>query len=125
MKRALVVLVLMVTAACIEDRDRLSPPRVTLELESQTVPAGNDVVGTISAADASGIVYVSAQIRIQGDLAEPRRTYATSPGSDTVQFVFHLQARTGFPSGTPIYVTATVEDDQNFVVTKEDTITIR
>lgn len=125
MNRTLTFLAVVLLAGCIEDRDRLAPPRVYLDLESQTVPAGSDVVGIISAADASGIIFVSAKIRIEGDTEDPRQTFATSRGSDTVQFAFRLQTRTGFPSGTPVYVTATVEDDQSFLVTKEDTITIR
>lgn len=124
MRRGLLV-ALLACAGCIRDRERLEPPRVTLALADQTVLPGGDVFGTISAADASGIVYVSAQIRIAGDSANPRRTYANPPGSDTIQYEFHLTVRTGFPPGTPIYVTASVMDDQNFLVVKEDTIAIR
>lgn len=125
MRRVVLLLALVAGVSCIQDRERLEPPRVTLALADQTVLPGGDVFGTISAADASGIVYVSAQIKIAGDTLSPRRTYANPPGSDTIQYQFHLTVRTGFPPGTPIYVTASVMDDQNFLVTREDTIAIR
>lgn len=125
MRRRLLVSGLLLSAACIQDRERLEPPRVSLALADQTVQAGGDVFGTISAADASGIIYVSAQIRIEGDSLSPRRSFANPPESDTIQYSFRLTVRPGFPAGTPIYVTATVIDDQNFEVVKEDTISIR
>jgi len=124
-RRRLLVSGFLLLAACIQDRERLEPPRVTLELADQTVLPGGDVFGTISAADASGIIYVAAQIRIAGDTLSPRRTFANPPELDTIQYSFRLTVRSGFPAGTPIYVTATVIDDQNFEVVKEDTISIR
>jgi hypothetical protein len=125
MKRLVLFLACLAGVACLQDRERLEPPRVTLKLADQTVLPGGDVLGTISAADASGIVYVHAEIRIAGDSGRPQGTSATSDSRDTIQYTFSLPVRTGFPSGTPIYVTASVMDNQNFVVTKEDTIAIR
>lgn len=125
MRRLLLVSGVVLLAACIDSRERLSPPNVTLSVADRTVLPGGNVTGTISASDASGIIYVAAQIRIQGDTADPRRSVAQPAETDTIQYNFILRVRTGFPAGTPIYVTATVIDDQNFEVTKEDTITIR
>lgn len=125
MRRQLIVFALLFSAACIQDRDRLVPPRVTLTLADQTVLGGGDVFGTVSAADESGIIYVRAQIRIEGDPQPPRFAVSNAFEADTIQYNFRLEVRTGFPTGTPIYVTATVIDDQNFAVIREDTIAIR
>lgn len=125
MKRLVIFLAAIACAACLQDRERLEPPRVTLALADQTVLPGGSVVGTISAADRSGIVYVSVSVAIAGDTARPERAAATSDARDTIQYNFSLPVRTGFPPGTPIYVTASVMDNQNFLVSKEDTITMR
>lgn len=125
MKRNFLWVALLVVAACIQDRERLEPPRVTLSLADQTVLPGGSVFGTISAADKSGIIYVRAEIRIAGDTGQPKGTSANPPSPDTIQYNFNLPVKTGFPPGTPVYVTAKVIDDQNFLVIREDTISIR
>ena len=125
MKRLLLLATLVAGVACMEDRVRLSPPRVTLIVTQTTVPAGSSVSGTISAGDESGIVYVGIRVRIEGDTEDPDGGFWNVPGSDTIHYAFSIPIKTGFPSGTPIYVTATVQDDENFVVTREDTIAVR
>lgn len=123
MRRLLFVSGLTLLAACLDSRERLAPPNVTLSLADQTVLAGGEVLGTITASDASGIIYVAAQIRIGFDTLD--RSVAQPPEPDTIQYNFRLRVRPGIPVGTPIYVTAIVIDAQNFKVEKEDTITVR
>ena len=125
MRRLLSVVGLALLLGCLDSRERLAPPKVTLSVTDQTVLPGGQVLGTISASDASGIIYVAAQIRIEGDTLAPRRAFENPPESDTIQYNFSLTVRSGFSAGTAIYVSATVIDDQNFEVVKEDTIFIR
>jgi hypothetical protein len=123
MRRLLFVSGLTMLAACLDSRERLVPPEVTLSLVEQTVAAGGEIYGTITASDASGIIYVAVQVRSATDTLD--RSVAQPAEPATVQYTFSLSVRSGIPTGTPLYVTAIVIDAQNFKVEKEDTITVR
>lgn len=123
MRRLLFVSGLTLLAGCLDSRERLVPPEVTLSLVQQTVAAGGDVYGTITASDASGIIYVAVQLRLGVDTLDRAVDQPAEPA--TIQYNFRLSVRSGIPAGTPIYVTAIVIDAQNFTVEKEDTITVR
>ena len=126
MRKAFALLVPLVGAvACLEGRERLQPPRVYLRLNDTGVIPGGQLFGRVSGYDASGIVYVNAVLRIEGDTGRARSASASGFEADTVDFDFNLEVKTGFPPGTRLFVNATVRDDENFEVTVEDTSVIR
>ena len=112
-------------SGCLDSRERLSPPRIHLKLDDTNVAVGGEMSGRVSAADQSGIVYISAQWLIEGDPAGARSSSASTFDRDTVDYDFRFTVKAGFPSGTKIFITAIARDDQNFEVSTQDTATIR
>ena len=125
MKVAAVVLLALLPTACLDSRERLEPPRVYLKLDETSVAAGGEMSGRVSAADRSGIIYIRAQWLVEGDPAGAKSASASVFEQDTVDFDFGFTVKTGFPSGTRIFIDASARDDQNFEVTASDTVTIR
>ncbi len=124
MRRRLAWLVLAV-AGCLDSRDRLEPPRIYLRLDPTTVAPGGQLSGVVSAADASGVVYIRAQLAIEGDTARPLSTFAGDFEQDTVDYAFRFTIPSRVPRGTRLFITGTVRDDQNFEVTTKDTTVVR
>lgn len=125
MMRLLFALSLASLAACLDTRERLEPPRIYLKLDGTTVASGGEMSGVVSAYDSEGIIYISAQLEIEGDTSPPKRSVVSSIHQDTVDFAFGFTVKSGFPSGTRLFVTGTVVDDQNFQVSRTDTSFIR
>lgn len=126
MRKLLVVLLpLFAASSCLDGRERLQPPRVYLRLNDTGVIPGGQLFGRVSGYDASGIVYVNALLRIDGDTGRAKSASASGFESDTVDFDFILDVKTGFPPGTRLFVSATMHDDENFQVTVVDTSVIR
>lgn len=127
-KRAIAALgpaALLPVAGCLESRERLDAPRVRLELAEATVAAGTDLRGVISAADMSGIVYVSASLIVDDDADSRKSDRLDYIDADTVDFAFNLPVASDAPRGARIIVTATVIDNQLFTVSVEDTAHVR
>lgn len=116
---------LLSVAGCLEPRERLDAPRVRMELEEDTVAAGAALRGVISAADLSGIVYVSASLIVDEDADSRKTDRLDFIDADTVDFAFFLPVVSDAPGGARIIVTATVIDNQLFTVTVEDTAHVR
>lgn len=107
--------------ACFAERERLDTPVVDLVLAAHQVVAGDSIRGTVQARDASGIVdwMVSARsafdtVRVFGEAAEVGEIAAE----------FDLPVVDTIPPGTRVIVEAIVEDDQNFAITRTDTVTV-
>lgn len=107
--------------ACFAERERLDTPVVDLVLAAHQVVAGDSIRGTVRARDASGIVdwMVSARsafdtVRVFGEAAEVGEIAAE----------FDLPVVDTIPPGTRVIVEAIVEDDQNFAITRTDTVTV-
>ncbi len=124
MRRCLAWLALTV-AGCLDSRDRLEPPRIYLRLDPTAVAPGGQITGVVSAADASGITYIRAQLAIEGDTARPQSTFAGDFQQDTVEYAFGFTVPSRLASGTRLFITGTVRDDQNFEVTTTDTTAVR
>lgn len=125
MRLALVAVLTLIAASCLDSRDRLVPPRVYLRLDDTGVAAGGEMSGRLSAADERSITYVKAELEIAGDTAKPLVASASVFNRDTVDFDFRFTVKTGFPAGTKIFVTAFAIDDQNFEVSVTDTLLMR
>ena len=123
--RYLVALLVFGLGGCLDTRDRLQPPRVYLYVDETSVAPGGEIFGRVSAADSDGIIYIAAQLVIDGDTARPQRSFAGDFQGDTVDFAFSFTVKHGFPSGTQLFISATVRDEQNFEVTRSDTSLIR
>jgi hypothetical protein len=118
-------LALLLLAGCLDSRERLDPPRIYLKLNDTDVASGGEMSGVVSAYDTQGIVYVSAELKIDGDPEPPKRSYVSSIDQDTVDYSFGFTVKSGFPSGTRLFITAIVVDEQNFQVSRTDTAFIR
>jgi len=125
MRRLVVVLLSLMLASCLDSRDRLEPPRIYLRLDPTTVAPGGQISGVVSAADASGITYIRAQLAIEGDTARPLSTFAGDFQQDTVEYAFRFTVPSRVTRGTRLFITGTVRDDQNFEVTTTATTVVR
>lgn len=126
MKKLFAVFLPLVGAvSCLDGRERLQPPRVYLNLRDTSILPGERLYGRVSGYDASGIVYVNAQLAIEGDTARPQSSSASGFEADTVDYNFNFPVKAGLAPGTRLFVSATVRDDENFEVTIADTSVIR
>jgi hypothetical protein len=118
---ALIVTLALPLGACFAERERLDTPVVDLILAAPQVLAGDTIRGTLHARDASGIVdwVIVARsafdtVRVFGDAAEV--------GEITTEF--RLPVIDTIPAGTRVAVEAIVQDDQDFAITRSDTVTV-
>jgi hypothetical protein len=108
-------------AACFDERERLDTPVVTLLLNARQVIAGDTIRGTLQARDASGIVDWVITARSAFDTV---RVFGDAPELPEISAEFRLPVLDSIPSGTRVVVEAVVEDDQNFAITRADTVTV-
>lgn len=117
-----------VTSACIDERDRFDVPIVALSLADSIVAPGGDILGRIVASDESGLVRWrvigmtpidtlnrSDELRRSDELSDDRR----------IDVEFSLTVPEETPVGSPIEIIATVFDNQEFIVSKTDTVYVR
>jgi hypothetical protein len=108
-------------AACFAERERLDTPVVTLLLNERQVAAGDTIRGTLQARDASGVVNWVIMARSAFDTV---RVFGDAPELPEISAEFGLPVLDSIPSGTRVVVEAVVEDDQNFAITRADTVTV-
>ena len=108
---------------CISERDRLDVPVLTLALGDSVVAPGDSVRGTVTARDASGLVYLTVSARAADSV------YRFGPLNfaplDSIQRTFRLRVPADAGPGALVIVTATAVDDQQFTVEVTDTVAIR
>jgi hypothetical protein len=107
--------------ACFAERERLDTPVVTLLLSTHQVAAGDTIRGTLQARDASGIVDWVITARSAFDTV---RVFGDAPELPEISAEFRLPLLDSIPSGTRVVVEAVVEDDQNFAITRSDTVMV-
>jgi hypothetical protein len=107
--------------ACYAERERLDTPVVDLVLSTREVAAGDSIRGTLKARDASGIVDWVISARSPFDTV---RIFGNAPELGQITAEFALPVVDTVPPGTPVVVEATVEDDQNFAITRAETVTV-
>jgi hypothetical protein len=107
--------------ACFAERERLDTPVVELNLSERRVLAGDTIHGTLHARDASGIVDWVISARSAFDTV---RVFGDAPEVKEVTTDFRLAVIDTIPVGTRVAVEAVVQDDQDFAITRADTVTI-
>ena len=107
--------------ACFAERERLDTPVVTLLLTAREVAAGDTIRGTLHALDASGIVDWVITGRSAFDTV---RVFGDAPELGEISADFRLPLVDSIPPGTRVVVEAVVQDDQNFAITRSDTVTV-
>jgi hypothetical protein len=112
---------LLGSLGCFAERERLDTPVVELVLGSRAVAPGDTIRGTLRARDASGITDWIVTARSRFDTA---RTAGRPPERTEILEVFRFHVVDTIPSGTRVLVEAIVEDDQNFAITRSDTVTV-
>lgn len=118
----LIGLATTVASACIDERDRFDVPIVALSLADSIVAPGGDILGRIVASDESGLVRWRVigmtpidTLRSSRNLRDDRR----------IDVEFSLTVPEETPVGSPIEIVATVFDNQEFIVSKTDTVYVR
>jgi hypothetical protein len=118
-----VALLVAALAGCVAERDRLDVPVVTLALGDSIVAPGDSVRGTVTARDASGLVYLTVSARAADSV------YRFGPLNfaplDSIQRTFRLRVPADAGAGALVIVTATAIDDQQFTVEVTDTVAVR
>jgi hypothetical protein len=118
---ALICAALLGSLGCFAERERLDTPVVDLELASRAVAAGDTIRGVLRATDASGITDWVVTARSRFDTA---RTSGRPAERTEILEPFRFRLVDTIPSGTRVLVEAVVEDDQNFAITRSDTVTV-
>ena len=106
---------------CFDERERLDTPVVELLLDAREVAAGDSIRGTLHARDASGIVDWVIMARSAFDTV---RVFGDAPELGEIAAEFDLPVNDTIPPGSRVVVEAIVEDDQNFAITRADTVTV-
>ena len=112
---------LLASLGCFAERERLDTPVVDLELASRAVAAGDTIRGILHATDASGITDWVVTARSRFDTV---RTAGRPAERTEILEAFRFPLVDTIPSGTRVLVEAIVEDDQNFAITRSDTVTV-
>jgi hypothetical protein len=107
---------------CVRERDRLDVPRVTLELTTPTVAAGDTVRGRAWAVDGTGIIFFQVTVETDDSVAFERRNRISA---DSVMIEFALPVSSRALVDERVIVTALTRDDQDFEIVVEDTVYIR
>jgi hypothetical protein len=111
----------MSLGACFAERERLDTPVVDLILAARQVLAGDTIRGTLHARDASGIVDWMIVARSAFDTV---RVFGDAPELGEITTEFRLPVIDTIPTGTRVAVEAIVQDDQDFAITRSDTVTV-
>lgn len=113
-------------AACMDDRDRLTPPTLVAEVGDSVTRPGGDIVVTLTATDPNGILYISARLRCaETDSLLRVQSDGSVPRLDSITDVFALAVPASVPANTRLVVEGATIDDQNFTVYTRDTVYAR
>jgi hypothetical protein len=113
---------LCAAAGCFSERERLDAPRVTLALDDTLVFPGGDVSGIMTAADASGIIFIAVRAETKDSAFRQR---IDRIGEDSIEFAFRVHVSRAAEPGDTVLVEATAIDDQFFEITVIDTAYVR
>lgn len=119
---ARIALLCLAVAGCLRERDRLDVPRVTLEITTADVAAGDTVRGRAWAVDGTGIIFFQVTVETADSAAFDRRNRISA---DSVMIEFALPVSSRAAVDEPVIVTAIARDDQDFEIRVEDTLHIR
>ena len=109
-------------AGCLRERDRLDVPRVTLEVTSVDVGAGDTVRGRAWAVDGTGIIFFQVTVETDDSTAFERRNRISA---DSIMIEFALPISSLAQPSERVIVTAIARDDQEYEITVEDTVYVR
>lgn len=112
----------LLTVACLSERERLTAPIVTLELDSDSVAAGDSIAGTVTATDRSGIVLLVIAARSTDSTFVLRRDRVRE---ESIVLEFKLRVARTAPAFSVVEVVASAVDNQNFEVVVRDTAWVR
>ena len=113
-------------AACMDERDRLTPPTLELTLDDSTVAPGGSIRGTIAAADPNGIIYLTVRLRCaETDSLLRAQTDGSIPRLESVSRSFLLDVPQSVPANTRLIVEGATIDDQDFTISTRDTVYTR
>ena len=117
---AVAVAVAAVTVGCAADRERLAPPRVSLQLIDSVGVPGGFITGVAGASDVSGLISLVVTARTDSVFSQRIEVIR----SDTLDIEFALHISSTATPGSPIEVIATAFDDQLFAVSTRDTAVV-
>lgn len=98
-------------AGCVDERERLDVPRVTLDLDVGAPVAGGRVTGRAAAADASGVIALAVYSCSRDSVFRMTESYDRAR---TAVIDFALHVATNAVPGEPVEIYAVTYDDQGF-----------
>jgi len=114
---------LLAATACVDERERLSAPRIVLELDTREVAPGSVVSGRVIAMDSvSGIVAIAARASL-GDSAY--RDRADFFPVDSIDLPFSLHVPVDAPDGAWVIVLGSTINDQLLGISATDSARVR
>ena len=116
------LLVVLLAGACFAERHRYDAPRLKLRLDRTVLRPGEDVTGTATAIDGSGVTILGVRVMTPDGSAQYRLLDFVR--RDSVEFVFR-GALAGTVAGDTVVVQAFAQDTDLFHVTIEDTAVVR
>ena len=115
-----------VLAACMDERERLTPPTLELTVEDTTIAPGGQLAVDLAAADPNGIIYLSARLRCaETDSVMDVVSDGSIPRRESVSRRWTLIVPQTVPANTRLVVEAATIDDQDFTITRRDTVYAR
>ena len=123
-RRALpLALALVAATACVDERERLSAPRIVLELDSREVLPGTVVSGRVIAMDSvSGIVAVAARASVGDSSYRDRADFFPA---DSIELPFSLRVPADAPVGAWVVVLGSTINDQLLGNSASDSARVR
>jgi hypothetical protein len=116
------MLLVLAAAGCLNERDRLDVPRLTLVLDNTTVAPGGMVRGSAIAVDGTGIIFLQVTVTTADSAAAHRLNRISA---DSVRLDFALPISSLADGDEVVSVTAIARDDQDFEVTATETAVVR
>ena len=118
MRTAVALLLVLAGTGCFAERHRYDAPRVRLDLDRTSLRPGEDISGTVTAIDGSGVTNVGIRVVLDGDTTRYRLLDFVRTDSVEVEFFADLG---GTVAGDTIIVIGYAQDSDLFSVTVEDT----
>lgn len=111
-----------IAASCFAERERVDAPRVRLRLDRTSLRPSEDISGTVTAVDGSGVTNLGVRVVVDGDTTRYRLLDFVR--DDSVEFEFRA-GLAGTVAGDTIIVIGYAQDTDLFFVTVEDTAVVR
>lgn len=112
-------------AACWDERPRLDQPELILTVDDSVAHPGEPITGTLTAMDQSGgIIYVAARL-VCNERIIRNQSRGDVPRRDSVTYGYTLNVPSDVPANQLLVVEAATIDEQNFTVTRRDTVPVR